>query len=464
MSSFFLSDKPKRKKKSGVTKTSSKKKKIGSKNSEHAVNYTIDSDSELGSDEEQDNNDSDGSNVETAQEKRLRLAKEYLKQLENEEREKKQDMSDCEDIVGERLKNDVLEKQGKLQRTIAEHCVCPDKGTIKILSGHKLSLTCLCLSSDDKFIFSGSKDCSIIKWNIETGKREGKIPGRHSDRQNEEGHGHDGHIFAIAISTDGQYLASGGQNMLIHIWNPGNLSHIRTFKGHRDAVTGLAFRQGFNQLFSASKDRSVKLWSLDEMAYVDTLFGHEDGITAIDSMKHEQAVSSGGRDTTVRLWKIITESQLVFNGSCGSIDCLRMINEGNFISGSDDGSLSLWSVTKKKPSCTVRNAHRASGDGNAPWESWITSVAAVRNTDLVASGSSDSCIRLWQCANSCKSLTPLFTIPMVGFVNALAFSSNGNFLVAGVGQEHRLGRWWRIKNAKNCIYVIPISRTNDENN
>ena len=44
-------------------------------------------------------------------------------------------------------------------------------------------------------------------------------------------------------------------------------------------------------------------------------FGHEDGITSIDSMKHEQAVSSGGRDTTVRLWKVVTESQLVFNGS-----------------------------------------------------------------------------------------------------------------------------------------------------
>lgn len=38
-------------------------------------------------------------------------------------------------------------------------------------------------------------------------------------------------------------------------------------------------------------------------------FGHEDG------MKNEQAVSSGGRDTSVRLWKVVTESQLVFNGS-----------------------------------------------------------------------------------------------------------------------------------------------------
>lgn len=47
----------------------------------------------------------------------------------------------------------------------------------------------------------------------------------------------------------------------------------------------------------------------------------------------------------------------------------------------------------------------------------------------------------------------------VGFVNALAFSNDGNVLIAGIGQEHRLGRWWRLKNAKNSVCVIPLHRT-----
>ena len=47
----------------------------------------------------------------------------------------------------------------------------------------------------------------------------------------------------------------------------------------------------------------------------------------------------------------------------------------------------------------------------------------------------------------------------VGFVNALAFSNDGNNLIAGIGQEHRLGRWWRLKKAKNCVCVIPLQRT-----
>ena len=51
-------------------------------------------------------------------------------------------------------------------------------------------------------------------------------------------------------------------------------------------------------------------------------------------------------------------------------------------------SLSLWAVTKKKPLCTVSKAHQPDDESYAgtPRESWITSVATVRNTDLIASG------------------------------------------------------------------------------
>ena len=55
----------------------------------------------------------------------------------------------------------------------------------------------------------------------------------------------------------------------------------------------------------------------------------------------------------------------------------------------------MWSVMKKKPTFTVRNAHssqRQDTEGtieNAATkveENWITSVAALHNSDLIASG------------------------------------------------------------------------------
>ncbi|KAL5013671.1 hypothetical protein ScPMuIL_007941 [Solemya velum] len=141
------------------------------------------------------------------------------------------------------------------------------------------------------------------------------------------------------------------------------------------------------------------------------------------------------------------------------------MNESYFITGGDDNSLCLWSVMKKKPITTVKQAHQGNDDGNrlTGHENWITSVASYQNTDLIASGSKDGCIRFWKCGNEFKNLTPVFSVPVAGFVNCLQFSQNGQYVIAGVGQEHRLGRWWRIKESKNSIVIIKL-QTKDKSN
>ena len=140
-----------------------------------------------------------------------------------------------------------------------------------------------------------------------------------------------------------------------------------------------------------------------------TRLGHQDSITSIDALTRERAVTSGGRDISIRLWKIPDESQLVFNGHGGSIDCVRFVNEEHFVSCGDDGylsklefeiklfpfinfynhdylyrALSLWGSMKKKPLCSVTSAHGICATNNLP--NWISAVAALPNTDLVASG------------------------------------------------------------------------------
>ncbi|XP_064605482.1 U3 small nucleolar RNA-interacting protein 2-like isoform X2 [Liolophura sinensis] len=397
--------------------------------------------------------------AETAQEKKLRLAKQYLADLEADESQRREEDDIGRDIISHRLKQDILEQSGKLHKSVATDYLPPSPADIRVLRGHQLSITCLVISPDNQHIFSGSKDCSIIKWNVMTGKKVHIIPG--GRKGTEKKHiGHTAHVLAIAISSDGKYLASGDRNKLIHIWNPETFDLIHSFRGHRDAVSGLVFRKGSHQLFSASHDRSVKIWNLDEMAYVETLFGHQYCITAIDSLSRERAVTCGGRDNSIRIWKVIEESQLVFIGHGGSVDCVSLINENNFISGADDNSLSVWSVMKKKPLICVQNAHSGepSKPGGASQENWITAVCSLQFTDLVASGSKDGYIKFWKCHNDFRSLDPVFSLPVAGFVNSLQFSSDGSFLVAGVGQEHKLGRWWRMKEAKNSICIVPLKK------
>uniref|UniRef100_A0A673IRD3 U3 small nucleolar RNA-interacting protein 2 n=1 Tax=Sinocyclocheilus rhinocerous TaxID=307959 RepID=A0A673IRD3_9TELE len=376
---------------------------------------------------------------ETPQEKKLRLAKLYLEQLREEEDKRAEQESFEADLIAGRLQED-LEQKGKLQRLIANKLIAPDPAEVRLLRGHKLSVTCLVITPDEKYIFSASKDCSIIKWEVEGGKKVHKIAG--GRKGTEARHvGHTAHILCMAISSDGKYLASGDMNKLIMIWDPVTCKHLYKLKGHRDAVSGLAFRRGTHTLYSASHDRSIKVWSVDENAYVETLFGHQDMITGLDCLSRERCVTAGGRDRTVRVWKVAEESQLVFHGHEGSIDCIQLINEEHMVTGGDDGSISVWTVNKKKPVSTVKQAHGSHGNTGLEQPYWVSSVAALHNSDIVASGSHNSAVQLWKCGQGFRGLEPLFSVPMIGFVNSLKFSNSGKFLVAGVGQEHSQYNW-----------------------
>jgi len=153
------------------------------------------------------------------------------------------------------------------------------------------------------------------------------------------------------------------------LWDSQNGKLIDTLKGHRDAVSGIVFRQGTHELYSASRDRTVKIWNCDTHSYVDTLYGHQEEINSIHCLRRERCITCSG-DKTVRLWKIPDETQLVFrwakekekeaaaNAAVSmSLDCVVMLTDELYVTGGQDGALNLWHFQKKKPLYTVYRAH-----------------------------------------------------------------------------------------------------------
>ncbi|XP_012055055.1 PREDICTED: U3 small nucleolar RNA-interacting protein 2 [Atta cephalotes] len=386
---------------------------------------------------------------ETAQEKRLRLAKKYLQEIEEEEK----DRAEFEEgAVAQRLREEYLEEKGRLKKNVAIYYTGHDHLITLRCKEHKASITCICLSSDGSILYTGSKDGSLVKWSIKEktklkairGNRGKKNPGMKS-------------IRCLAISTDGRFLVVGESGCKdIKVFSGDTLNHIKDLKGHRGLVSGLVFRKDTHTLYSASEDKSVKVWNLDDMAYVESLFGHQNAITSIDALSRERAITSGGYDGTIRIWKVVEESQLIFNSSSAgnSIDAVKLINEENFFTGGDDGQLCVWGCLKKKPLCSMPQAHGLDKTNGQPM--WISSIATLLNTDLVASGSWNGTIKLWHCSENFRSLNLLFEVKLMGFINALAFTPDGNHLIAGVGKEHKNGSWWQISEARNSIVIIPL--------
>ncbi|XP_018331219.1 U3 small nucleolar RNA-interacting protein 2 [Agrilus planipennis] len=447
------------------TKAKSKKEFTRQNRKRKATEVVQEKNDEITSSEDEANGITEDSSLtseeelETAQEKKLRLAKVYLQEIEREERRRLENDNEeiGDDLIQKRLKEDYLKQTGKLRLTIADKYTSVDNSNIKILKckQHRKPITCLCITSDNNFIFSGSKDGIVVKWSLNDFKKIGhfSFSAKNSIPNSPD---YPKPITSVAISSDSKFLAVGDESNNIHVWDPQSLKYLNVLRGHRKSVTGLSFKKESHTLYSCSADKSVKVWSLDDMAYVETLYGHHDKITAIDSLYRDRAITAGGSDCSLRIWKIAEESQLIYNGHSGNLDCVKLINEENFLSGADDGQLCVWSSMKKKPLCTIKDAHGIDENNEQP--NWICSVTALLNTDLVASGSYDGFIRFWKLDNNFRSIQPLFSVTANGFVNSMEFTSDGKFLVACASTEHKFGRWNVIKSSKISLVIVPLNK------
>ncbi|KAI1096857.1 WD40 repeat-like protein [Rostrohypoxylon terebratum] len=497
---------------------------------------------------------------ETAAEKRLRLAERYLDNVRQEVDETGFDAEDIDrDIIAERLLEDVAEIKGKVYRKVAlDLDIAQSSHTL--FRCNTLSTTSVAICAPH--VYTVTKDRYLVKWKLQdlpanqfpqTTKKKPKKPpapprrqpirvamlkGNPKKAKDKAYQGHLADILCVAASQDGKFVVTGGADKRLIVYDAKSMRPIRVFMHHRDAVTGLAFRRGTNQLYSASKDRTVKVWSLDELAYVETLFGHQDIVVDIDALAQERCVSVGARDRTARLWKVVEETQLVFRGGAidrkqkpdidprslaheGSMDRVAMIDDELFVTGSDNGSLALWSIQKKKPLFVLAQAHglerpllptEASAEEAPtpkvvppPQPRWITALRTLPYSDLILSGSWDGYVRVWRLSDDKKKIEPVGVLGnsssgidpvptangvdadesddegavngangasqsswlVKGVVNDIALFERGDrgkdglCVVVGVGKEHRLGKWKKIKGGKNGAVVFEVSRTKE---
>lgn len=353
-----------------------------------------DSDDEDGAVDDDDEPTIDPFAHETPDEKRVRLTREYLKQVEQsvDEEEAAVGSEDDEEAAEERhgitrdaaietrLKKDLAAQRGTLKQVVAHRRYDASSFPVEQSAGwtrhrpaHKKGgATCIAMTEDSASIYTGGKDCNVVAWDTETGKKVytmfGNVGGKYPHNP-----GHADDILTISVSGDGNFLATGGKDGAVKIWDPrAQYSCVRTFPAHKGPVNAVAFRMGSHQLFTGGADRTVKIWNIDQLAFVETLYGHTSDVTCIDSLYKDRCLSVSC-DKTSRLWKVVEESQLMFRASvyAESLDAVAMVNEDQFLTGGQDGTVCAWMTSKKKPTSVLQQAHGGK---------WINCVGAQKFT------------------------------------------------------------------------------------
>ena len=169
--------------------------------------------------------------------------------------------------------------------------------------GHKAAIDDVMFTPDGKRLISVSNDKTIRIWDVERGELLRTLRGQ-------MGEGHEGKLYAGALSPDGNLLAVGG-------WFSGNFirlmdlhapqdAPLRLFKGHTNVVLSLAFSPDGKRLLSGSGDHTARLWDVQTGETIRVLAGHRDQIYAVGvsapGENGEIRLVTGSHDHTLRLW------------------------------------------------------------------------------------------------------------------------------------------------------------------
>lgn len=313
------------------------------------------------------------------------------------------------------------------------------------LLGHAWGVSQARFSADESRIVTASLDGTVRVWNRSYDGDEITYVQQAKNDQNAPFLGHEGQVFAAALSIDGTSVASGGSDNRVLLWNVADLQAFdhkglalygtatqpkyEELLGHTAPVRSISFTADGRFLVSAGDDNTIKVWSAREQTalgrnllrgeLVKTMCGHSGAVTSIAFLSSASGrLASVSQDGAARFWDIdqYEETRILKGHTDAVLDANFSPSGLQLVTASRDQSAFVWNLQTDRRLHTLKEGHP-----------YLTSNAAFfPGNDRLATAGADGTVRVWDCTTGVECLTLAGT----GTAAVVAVSPDGKWILS----------------------------------
>ncbi|MBC8352707.1 MAG: protein kinase [Planctomycetes bacterium] len=280
-----------------------------------------------------------------------------------------------------------------------------------------------------------------------------------------ETRGHRGKVYAVAISPDGNIVATGGVDGAIRLWNP-HAQDLTRILVDRDGwwLTALDFSPSGSTLAAGTKNGRVVLWDVDRGRRT-TSFAAGEAIFSLDWSPDGKLLAVCGWNSVI-IWNVeMRQTVATFPEAQGPLGQAAWHRDGNQLAvGDQRGTVWIWELESRTvlrrlaghtgrvmtlawspdgtqiasggKDNTIKVRDVETGDVRASWEAHATrieSVAWSHRGDRLASVGYDRFIRVWSPSDGKLIATMAATNPYTN-VMQVTWNHDDALVAASTGQ------------------------------